>query len=312
MPNAVGLPRTPNREESTCPSPPPRPRTVSARSLAAAEEKPPPCCRSPRAQKGRSPKQHARPFFKRRSRWAIALLCLLAAVTLTAGGAALSFSPSPSALAATYAQARATQDVATLQATVSQPQRSIALDVPALQQNPELPTGCESIALTNALLALGFDLEKTEIADNWLPTSDDDFVTAFMGDPHASDGHSCMAPAIVETANTYLAAQGSALMAADLTGAPFDRLLEEVADGRPVIVWCTIGLADPGDPYQVERADGRTFRLHANSHCVVISGYDLDAGTVLVSDSLVGQTSCDMRLLAKRYYELGAQAVVIS
>lgn len=291
---------------------PPRPRTVSARSLAAAEGKPPSGYRSPLAQRIRPPKRRARSLFRRRGRWAVALLRLLATVTLATGAAALSFSPSPSALAATYAQARAAQDVAALQATVSQPYRSIALDVPALQQNPELPTGCESVALTNALLALGFDLEKTEIADNWLPTSDDDFVTAFMGDPHASDGHSCMAPAIVETANTYLAAQGSALMAADLTGAPFDRLLEEVADGRPVIVWCTIGLADPGDPYQVERADGRTFRLHANSHCVVISGYDLDAGTVLVSDSLVGQTSCDMRLLAKRYYELGAQAVVIS
>lgn len=286
------------------PVPPPRPRTVSARSLAAAEEKPPPCCRSP--------EQHAHPLFRRRSRWTVALPCLLAAAMLAAGAAALLLSPSPSALAATYAQARATQDVATLQATVSQPQRSIALDVPALQQNPELPTGCESIALTNALLALGFDLEKTEIADNWLPTSDDDFVTAFMGDPHAPDGHSCMAPAIVETANAYLAAQGSALIATDFTGAPFDRLLEEVATGRPVIVWCTIGLADPGNPYQVERTDGRTYRLHANSHCVVLSGYDLDDGTVLVSDSLVGQTSCDMRLLAKRYYELGAQAVVIS
>ncbi|MFR1639590.1 MAG: hypothetical protein ACLSVD_10725 [Eggerthellaceae bacterium] len=49
------------------------------------------------------------------------------------------------------------------------------------------------MALTNALLSLGFNLGKTDIADNWLPLGEDDFVTAFMGDPHSTDGHSCMA-----------------------------------------------------------------------------------------------------------------------
>ncbi|WP_239442870.1 C39 family peptidase [Gordonibacter sp. An230] len=228
------------------------------------------------------------------------------------GAVSLLLSPSPSMLVSTCAQAQAAQDMSALRTAVAQPCRSIVLDVPALQQNPELPTGCESVALTNVLRALGFNLEKTEIADDWLPVSDDDFVTAFMGDPRTPDGHSCMAPAIVQTANAYLAAQGSELRAADLTGASFETLLGEVAAGRPVIAWCTIDLADPGDPYRIERANGRTYRLHANSHCVVVSGYDLDAETVLVSDSLVGQTSCNLQLFAERYYELGAQAVIIA
>ncbi len=44
---------------------------------------------------------------------------------------------------------------------------------------------------------------------------------------------------------------------------------------------------------------------------MVVSGYDLNEGLVLVSDSLAGQVSYDLQQFAVRYYELGAQAVVI-
>ena len=167
------------------------------------------------------------------------------------------------------------------------------------------------MALTNALLSLGFNLGKTDIADNWLPLSEDDFVTAFMGDPHSTDGHSCMAPAIVRTADAYLAAQGSSLEATDITGSSLDQVLDQVAGGNPVIAWCTIGLEPPGAAYRTARENGRTDRLYAYSHCVVVSGYDLNEGLVLVSDSLAGQVSYDLQQFAVRYYELGAQAVVI-
>lgn len=252
-----------------------------------------------------------RPIFRRRNRWTPTRLCFSAAAALLAGAMSFSLLSSPFAVADIDAEKRAAQDVAAMQADVSQEQRAISFEVPAIEQYPELPTGCESVALTNALLSFGYDLEKTEIADAWLPRSDSDFVTAFMGDPHATDGHSCMAPAIAQTAAAYLATQGSSLEAVDLTGSSLEEVLGEVAVGNPVIAWCTIGLADPGTAYQVERAGDRTYRLYANSHCVVVSGYDLDAGVVLVSDSLAGQVSYDLQQFAARYYELGAQAVVI-
>lgn len=252
-----------------------------------------------------------RPIFRRRNRWTPTRLCFSAAAALLVGAMSFSLLPSPFAVADIDAEKRAAQDVAAMQADVSQEQRAISFEVPAIEQYPELPTGCESVALTNTLLSLGFELEKTEIADAWLPRSDSDFVTAFMGDPHATDGHSCMAPAIAQTAAAYLATQGSSLEAVDLTGSSLEEVLGEVAVGNPVIAWCTIGLADPGTAYQVERAGDRTYRLYANSHCVVVSGYDLDAGVVLVSDSLAGQVSYDLKQFAARYYELGAQAVVI-
>ncbi|HJH74016.1 MAG TPA: C39 family peptidase [Eggerthellaceae bacterium] len=239
-----------------------------------------------------------------------ALACFGAAALVLALALALPLAASPSAAADVDLEARAAAEAAQLQVAAELP-RSASLDVPALQQYPELPTGCESVALTNALLACGFDLQKTEIAQEWLPTGADDFVHAFMGDPTSPDGHSCMAPAIADTAAAYLAAHGSDLEAADLTGAPFRDVLAQAAAGNPVVVWCTIGLDEPGACYRTAQEGGRTYNPITNSHCVVVRGFDLDAGTVLVSDSLAGQVSYPLATFAARYYALGAQAVVL-
>lgn len=282
----------------------PRKRALRARRAA--------CRRRPLVRQALPRARRERPIFNRqRNRRTAVRLCAFATALLIAGAVSFSLLTSSRAAADVHSEERAAQDVAALQADPSPMPRAASFDVPALQQDPELPTGCESVALTNALLSLGFELDKTEIADAWLPRSDSDFVTAFMGDPHATDGHSCMAPAIVQTANAYLSAQGSPLEAFDLTGSTIEGVLDEVAAGNPVIVWCTIGLESPGDAYRVEQANGRVYRLYPNSHCVVVSGYDLHEGTALISDSLVGKTKCSLQQLTARYYELGAQAVVI-
>ena len=92
-----------------------------------------------------------------------ALACFGAAALVLALALTLPLAASPSAAADVDLEARAAAETAQLQAAAELP-RSASLDVPALQQYPELPTGCESVALTNALLACGFDLQKTEIA----------------------------------------------------------------------------------------------------------------------------------------------------
>lgn len=192
-------------------------------------------------------------------------------------------------------------------------QSAVSLSVPALLQNPELPTGCESVALTDLLLFYGFDLEKTTIADYWLPTSSTDFVYAFLGDPHDASSHACLAPCIVQTANEYLSAQGSQLAAYELTGASFSEVLANVEEGYPVIIWATVDLKDPGDePYLTQWANDRLYGLFANNHCMVVSGYDAGASTVTVSDPLEGTVDYDMGLLAQRFVELGSQAVLIA
>lgn len=189
---------------------------------------------------------------------------------------------------------------------------STQLDVPSELQYPFLPTGCESVALTDTLEYYGFDLGVTDIADYWLPLSDTDFVNAFLGDPYNMEGNACMAPCITQTAEAFLADRGSSLSAFDVTGLSLESLLELVSAGTPVIAWCTIDLAEPSDPYLFAEQDGRQYELYAETHCVVVSGYDLDENCVFVCDPLVGYASYDLATFALRYYELGAQAVVIA
>lgn len=76
-------------------------------------------------------------------------------------------------------------------------------------QNPELPTGCESVALTMVLKYLGFDLEKTTIADDYLVFADRNFAMGYIGNPHTEDGAGIFAPGLVKTANNFLEAQES-------------------------------------------------------------------------------------------------------
>ncbi|HIW76525.1 MAG TPA: C39 family peptidase [Candidatus Gordonibacter avicola] len=244
-------------------------------------------------------------------RWKTAQICFLAALLVVGAITALPLISSSLAAADVDAAERASLEVARLEGERSDLPKTASFDVPALAQYPELPTGCESVALTNALISRGFTLQKTEIADTWLPISDNDFVYAFMGDPHDPLGNSCMAPAVIQAGTAYLEAQGSELRAVDLTGSSFGTVLSEASAGNPVICWYTINLQPAGEPYRIQQADGRTYGLYTTSHCVVVRGYDLNAGVVLVSDSLAGQVPYDLETFAARYYELGAQAVVI-
>lgn len=189
--------------------------------------------------------------------------------------------------------------------------QSAQLNVPSLFQDPELPTGCESVALTDDLLSYGFDLDKTEIADDWLARSDTDFVNAFKGDPHSPSGHSAMAPAITQAAQDYLNAQGSSLHAIDMTGASISDILKQVAAGHPVIAWCSMYMEDPGTPYDFADENNHVYRLFPHSHTLVISGYNLHTKTIEVSDPLAGKTSYDLELFTMRYLQLGSQAIVI-
>lgn len=80
------------------------------------------------------------------------------------------------------------------------------VNVPAMNQYPNLPDGCESVALANMLRYYGFPTSNTTIWNSYLSFSDWNFVSAYaMG--------GCMAPAIRDAANRYLSARGSSLCA---------------------------------------------------------------------------------------------------
>lgn len=182
------------------------------------------------------------------------------------------------------------------------------LDVPCYLQNPELPTGCESVALTNLLRSWDFSLSKTELAVNWVPRSNSDFVYAFLGNPFSEDGGCIMAPGLTDAANGFLEGNGSDLRASDVSGSSMTELLECVEQGRPVVAWTTVEMREPGEVLKAN--DGYVMR--DGSHAVVICGFDRDEGSVTVADSLAGVVARDARRFQRIYELMGSQAVVVA
>src|SRR5699024_1202606 len=98
-----------------------------------------------------------------------------------------------------------------MQETIAVP---ILLPVPQILQNPELPNGCEVTSLCEVLRFLGFDADKCDLADHYLPRSERwygaDPDKVYMGNPHLDDGspetgYYCFAGPIVAAADAYLA-----------------------------------------------------------------------------------------------------------
>lgn len=188
----------------------------------------------------------------------------------------------------------------------------VDLGVPAIFQNPELPTGCESVALTNTLLYYGFSLSKTYMADYYIPRSSYDFVTSFWGNPRSASGGNCVsAPGITNAANNFLRDRGSSLRAYDVTGSSFWNLYNYVQKGHPVIIWSTMYQQSIGPAYAWQWYGGRQYATYTNSHTVVLEGFDRNSGKVILSDSLSGRVVCDANWANMLYTARGSQAVVI-
>lgn len=188
------------------------------------------------------------------------------------------------------------------------------VDVPCYMQYPELPTGCESVALTNLLNYYGFGLSKTTIAGHYLPISwSNNFVTAFAGDPFTGTGglNGCVAPAIVIAGNNYLSAAGSSLRAVDVSFSSIPALKSRLSCGQPIEVWNTEWGGYPGGRYAASWYNGHSYGLWGGNHAVVLKGYDDEEGIVYVSDSISGDVTRDAKVFFSTWQMMDSQAVAI-
>ncbi|HIR93968.1 MAG TPA: C39 family peptidase [Candidatus Egerieimonas intestinavium] len=186
------------------------------------------------------------------------------------------------------------------------------LAVPSIMQNPELPTGCESVALTMLLHYWGYDtLGKSEIADKYLTYDTTNFVTSFVGDPHTENGAGIFAPGLTGAANRFLKDKGDSRVARDLTGTSFAGLLAYVSQGDPVVVWNTVNMQEPGEVNAHYYYQGKTYNFYKEEHCMVLCGYDLAQRRVLVSDPQAGLIWRNMDAFASIYKKMGSNAMTI-
>ena len=182
----------------------------------------------------------------------------------------------------------------------------VKLKVPCYMQNPQRPTGCESVALTNALRYWGFDLKKTTIAKKFMPYGGNG-VYNFIGSPYNSSGWIICAPGIKKTAEKYLDTQDADVEVKVVKGKSLKSLRKYLDKGCPVVVWTTIGMGSPGSVQAVKSG----YPLRSNNHAVVLSGYNPKNGKYYVSDSLAGKKWRNGKAFKRLFNAMGKQGVVI-
>lgn len=192
---------------------------------------------------------------------------------------------------------------------------AIALDVPFVKQNPELPRGCEVTALTMVLKAWGIDADKMDLAArvekvpylvNGLYGNPN---TGFVGDMYvsANPGYGVYHAPVARLANAI--APGRVV---DLTGKSFDEILLQVAARRPVwIITNATFVPRPAADFKTWPTATGDVQITWHEHSVVITGYD--PTTILVNDPLAGAANRRLPRAAFRaaWEQMGKQAIVI-
>lgn len=184
-----------------------------------------------------------------------------------------------------------------------------------VMQEPELPTGCEITSLAQTMNYYGFDIDKVELCDTFMPIDWNGYYTmndVYIGDPHSTNGCGCNAPVIVNTANDYFEYIDSDWYAADLTDITLNEVFYQVEQGRPVIIWTTMWQRETVSEYYFDLGCGEELWFNPFQHCVTIYGYDLERGIVNIADPLVGNTEYDMTIFEHIYKIMGSQAVILT
>lgn len=183
-----------------------------------------------------------------------------------------------------------------------------------VMQKPELPTGCEITALAQTLNFYGFDIDKVDLCDMFMPTDFNGYYTmneVYLGDPRSTNGCGCNAPVIAMAAAYYFTWIGSDWYALDLTGISLREVFYQVEQGRPVVVWSTIGQRETHAEFQFRLGCGEDFYFNHYQHCLTVYGYDYSSGTVYVADPLEGNVQYEMDRFERIYEIMGDQAVIL-
>lgn len=198
-----------------------------------------------------------------------------------------------------------------LEATISTGSKYID-GVITVNQNPYYPTGCETVALFILLRYYNVYVSVDDIISNLKKGDLPHFVDGkfyganpekeFVGSPLTEYSYGVFNEPIKEVANKFKSG------AKTETNKDFDEVLELVNEGRPVIVWATIGMIEPYISSTWTDYDGEKVNWIANEHALVVIGYDKN--NIIVSDPYTGTIRYYNRnLFISRYNYLGKRAV---
>lgn len=198
--------------------------------------------------------------------------------------------------------------------------KEVYIPVPTIMQKPELPNGCEITSLTAVLNYYNYEIEKTEMADKYLPKESvyakneklygPNPYISYAGDPRTVSGLFCYAPPIVQAAKDYFETVGADYNPVDISGSTREEIIDQLRKGNPVVIWVTLELKEPIMDFSWYFSNtGEHFIAPINLHSVVLNGFVEDK--VHVMDPLKGQVTYDIDTFFESYNALGSHAMVI-
>lgn len=193
------------------------------------------------------------------------------------------------------------------------------IEVPAISQYPELPTGCESVAATMVLQYYGVDITAEEFVVSWLEYSENFYTEngklygpnpneVFAGNPFTRNSYGCFATPIVNAINR----NSNDCTAKEIINSSLEQLCTEYIDkDKPLLIWATMSMKESSEGKSWYLDDNTKFTWTAGEHCLVLVGYNNDY--YFLNDPISGSTVAYKKdIVKKRFDELGNQAIYIS
>lgn len=202
----------------------------------------------------------------------------------------------------------------------------VLIDVPVINQYPELPSGCEITSAAAYLNYLGIDIDKVELQKSYLPDSFDfeyftdgsmrkgpDPSVVFVGYPE-ENGFGCFNTVIIKSLNTYFSDNSLPYEAITIDGATqadLERLLDY---GIPVEVWASKNMMPfkyTDDNKWRLNTTGEEFCWPKNSHTLILCGYnekDYFFSDCNDKNKIVAYKKTDF---LARWKEFGSQGLII-
>ncbi len=190
---------------------------------------------------------------------------------------------------------------------------SYIANFPVMNQYPNYQTGCESVAITLLLnyygVGVSVDNVIANLARSELPYYENGIryggnpEVGFLGNPYSVNAYGVYERPIANVANIY---KGGVV---SRSGLPFSEVLNLVSQGKPVVVWTSMGLSVPYiSSSWIYKPTGEVVSWKANEHAVVIVGFN--DNNVIISDPLGGTIKYQSRsLFESRYNYFGRKAV---
>ena len=194
--------------------------------------------------------------------------------------------------------------------------KRVLLEVPAVCQFPDLPTGCESVSTAMVLNFYGETVTAKEFFYSWLTAVDFKTSGGTTTGPHPNDALcgnpdnalGCWAGAVEKAVNTH--AKGCC--ATVLPGQTLASLCQNfIRNGKPIVVWATQGMKPEAKGKSWKLPSGENFTWITGEHCLVLVGYDDDF--YYFNDPISGGVAAFEKGIAeKRFAALGSQALLIT